>query len=145
MSALVFVLRVGLGLTLIVAGALKVGHAPALAAAIATFRLLPPVVVAPIAVALPYLEILLGIYLSVGLFTRIAAIVVAVQFVIYAAAIASAVVRHIPANCGCFGPADSAPADWAHVVLDCSFAALGGFIALFAPGALALDRRIRPR
>jgi uncharacterized membrane protein YphA (DoxX/SURF4 family) len=137
--------RLLLGALLIVAGALKIGHAPDLASSIAGFRLLPPAVVAPLAVILPYFEILVGLYLVVGLFTRIAALVAAAQFVIYAAAIASAVIRGIPANCGCFGPNDSATADWPHVIFDLALAAVAVFIAFGAPGALALDRRISTR
>src|SRR5580700_9957380 len=108
---LVAVARLVLGGLLISAGALKIGHPIDLASAIAGFRLLPPQLVAPLAVVLPYFEVLLGLYLVAGLFTRVAAWVAAAQFVIYAAAIASAVVRGIPANCGCFGPGDAAVAD----------------------------------
>jgi uncharacterized membrane protein YphA (DoxX/SURF4 family) len=143
MNAVVLAARLLVGGLLIAAGALKVGHAPDLAAVIAGFRLLPAVVVAPLALALPYFEIFLGLYLVAGLFTRIAGIVAAVQFVLYAAAIGSAVVRHIPANCGCFGPQDSAPADWPHVAFDLLLAAVSAFIALRAPGALAIDRRLQ--
>ena len=144
MNLIVFVLRVLLGGLLILAGALKVAHAPDLASAIAGFRLLPSAVVGPLAIALPYFEILLGAYLVAGLFTRVAAIVAAVQFVIYAAVVGSAVVRHIPANCGCFGPGDNATADWPHVVFDLVLAAVAAFIAFGAPGTLAVDRRIQP-
>jgi hypothetical protein len=66
-----------------------------------------------------------------------------VQFVAYAAAIASAVIRGIPANCGCFGPHDTAVADWPHVAFDLVIAALCAFIAYGAPGALAADRRVQ--
>jgi putative oxidoreductase len=134
-----------LGVLLVVAGALKIGHPVDLASAIAGFRLLPPELVAPLAVILPYFEVLLGLYLLAGLFTRVAAWVAAAQFVIYAAAIASAVLRGIPANCGCFGPGDTAVADWPHVAFDLALAAVAAFIAVRAPGALALDRRLRPR
>jgi uncharacterized membrane protein YphA (DoxX/SURF4 family) len=134
-----------LGALLVVAGALKIGHPVDLASAIAGFRLLPPELVAPLAVILPYFEVLLGLYLLAGLFTRVAAWVAAAQFVIYAAAIASAVLRGIPANCGCFGPGDTAVADWPHVAFDLALAAVAAFIAVRAPGALALDRRLRPR
>jgi uncharacterized membrane protein YphA (DoxX/SURF4 family) len=142
---LVTVARWLLGALLVWAGALKIGHPVDLASAIAGFRLLPPGLVAPLAVILPYLEVLLGLYLIAGLFTRIAGWIAAVQFIIYAAAIASAVVRGIPANCGCFGPGDAAVADWPHVAFDLVLAAVALIIALGAPGALALDRRIRPR
>ena len=141
MQSAVTAARLILGLILIGAGALKLGHAPALASSIAGFRLLPSGIIPLLAIALPPLEILLGFYLVVGLFTRITGIVAALLFAIYAVAIASAVVRGIPANCGCFGPSDAATADWPHVGFDLILAALGGFIALRAPGALALDRR----
>jgi uncharacterized membrane protein YphA (DoxX/SURF4 family) len=143
MDAAVFVIRVALGLVLLVAGALKVGHPAELAATMATFRLLPSQVVGPLALALPYVEILLGGYLVAGLFTRVAAAIAGAQFVVYACAIASAIVRHIAANCGCFGPNDAAVADWPHVGFDLVLAAACAFVAYGAPGALAVDRRFR--
>jgi uncharacterized membrane protein YphA (DoxX/SURF4 family) len=127
---------------LVVAGALKVGHPSNLAGDIAAFRLLPAAIVGPLALALPYIELLLGGYLVLGLFTRVAAALAATQFLIYAAAIASAVVRHIPANCGCFGPGDVAAADWGHVAFDCALVAAALFVAFGAPGALAVDRKL---
>jgi uncharacterized membrane protein YphA (DoxX/SURF4 family) len=145
MNAAVFVMRVLLGGLLLVTGALKLGHAPDLAAAIAGFRLLPAGAVGPLALALPFFELLLGGYLVIGLFTRTTAIVTAAQFVLYAGAIASAVVRHIPANCGCFGPHDTAVADWPHVAFDLALALVSAFIAYRAPGILAVDRRLRPQ
>jgi uncharacterized membrane protein YphA (DoxX/SURF4 family) len=141
----VLIVRLLLGGLLIVAGALKVGHPSDLAATIAGFRLLPPVVVGPLALALPYVELILGGYLLAGLLTRVVAAIVALQFLLYAAAIASAVLRGIPANCGCFGPNDTSVADWPHVVFDVMLAAAGAFVAYNAPGALALDRRIGRR
>lgn len=86
LSLITVIARLALGALLVLTGALKAGHAPALASAIAGFRLLP----------------------IVGLFTRIVAGIAAVQFVVYALAIASTVARGIPAYCGCFGPNDAA-------------------------------------
>ncbi len=143
MEAVVFVARVLLGGLLVTTGALKLGHATELAAAIAGFRLLPAAVVGPLALALPLFEVLLGAYLILGLFTRVAAVVAAVAFLIYAGAIASAVVRHIPANCGCLGPNDKAIADWPHVAFDLVLVAASLFVAHRAPGAVAVDRRFR--
>jgi uncharacterized membrane protein YphA (DoxX/SURF4 family) len=139
----VFVVRVLLGGLLLAAGGLKVGHSAELAGAMAGFRLLPATVVGPLALALPYVELLLGAYLVAGLFTRVVAALCAVQFVFYGGAIASAVVRHIPANCGCFGPNDAAVADWPHAAFDLMLAAASVFVAYNAPGALAVDRKLR--
>jgi uncharacterized membrane protein YphA (DoxX/SURF4 family) len=139
----VLIIRLLLGGLLVVAGALKVGHPAELAASIAGFRILPPQVTGPLALALPYVELMLGAYLIAGLFTRAAATITAIQFVAYAGAVASAVVRHIAANCGCFGPSDTAVADWPHVTLDLCFAVASAFVAYGAPGALAVDRKLR--
>lgn len=141
-KAAVFVVRILVGGLLLATGILKIGHSADLAAAIAGFRLLPAGVIGPMALALPYIELLLGAYLVAGLFTRAVAAISAVQFGIYAAAIASAVVRHIPANCGCFGPGDTAVADWPHVAFDLVLAAASAFIVYGAPGVLAVDRRL---
>ena len=141
MQVAVAVARLVLGAVLIVAGALKLGHATDLAAALAGFRLLPPGAVSLLALVLPPLEIFLGLYLVAGLFTRIAGVAAAAMFAIYAGAIASAIIRGIPANCGCFGPHDSATADWPHVAFDLALAGIAIFIALRAPGAFALDRK----
>jgi uncharacterized membrane protein YphA (DoxX/SURF4 family) len=143
MPILVFILRLAIGGLLIVTGALKVAHPELFAAAVAGYRLLPQAAILPVAIALPYFEIVFGIYLVLGLFTRIAGTVAALTFALYAAAIASAVVRHIPANCGCFGPHDTATADWPHVGFDIVLAATSAIIAKAAPGTFSVDRRLR--
>ena len=141
-DAIVLLVRVVLGAILIVAGASKVGHAAEFAAQIAGFRLLPQVVIAPLALLLPFLEILTGGYLILGLFTRGAAWVATAMFAVFDAAIASAVVRGMTVSCGCFGPNDRTVTTWAEVARDAIFVLLAVVVALRAPGMLALDRRI---
>ncbi len=96
-GAAVFVVRVLLGGLLLAAGGLKVGHSAELAASIAGFRLLPAAIVGPLAVALPYIELLLGAYLVAGLFTRAVAALCALQFV-------STAVRSRLPSCDTFPP-----------------------------------------
>ncbi|MGH7738365.1 MAG: MauE/DoxX family redox-associated membrane protein [Candidatus Tyrphobacter sp.] len=131
-------LRVVLGGVLIAAGALKVAHADSLAAAIAGYRLLPQGAVLPLAIALPPFEILVGLYLVAGLFRRVAAGIACAMFAAYCAAIASAVARHIPANCGCFGPGDASKADWQHALAD-AVAALVALAIALVPSAFSAD------
>jgi uncharacterized membrane protein YphA (DoxX/SURF4 family) len=140
--AAVLVVRGVLGAIFVVAGASKVGHAAEFAQQIAAFRLLPQPVIAPMALLLPFLEILLGGYLVIGLFTRIAAWSAALLLLVFDAAIASAVVRGMTLNCGCFGTHDSTVTSWAEVARDAIFVLLAVFVALRPPGMLALDRRI---
>lgn len=142
MNVLVLVLRVALGAIFVVAGASKIGHAAEFAAQIAGFRLLPQAAVVPLALVLPFLELLLGGYLIVGLFTRAAAWVAVALFALFDGAIASAVVRGMTVSCGCFGPNDKTVTTWTEVARDAVFVLLAVVVALRAPGTLALDRRI---
>jgi putative oxidoreductase len=101
---------------------LKIGHAGDLAAAITAFRLgLPPPMVAAIAVALPPLEVLLGIYLIAGLLLPLSSAAAATLLGVFTIIVASAVVRGLAAPCGCFGPGDNQPATWLTVARDVSF------------------------
>ena len=143
MAYVVLALRLALGALLIVAGLLKAHDGPvATATTIAGYRLLAPAVVAPLGVALPYVEIALGGYLVAGLFTRAVAWIAAVQFVVFAVAVASLVVRDIPADCGCFGSSIATPPSWGHVAFDLILAALAAVVAVRAPGAFAVDERL---
>jgi len=138
---LIFALRVAIGGVLLVAGVLKAHDGPtATAATIAGYRVLPGAFVAPLGAALPYVEIVLGGYLVAGLFTRVAAALAAVQFAIFSAAVASLVVRHIAADCGCFGSGLPTPPSWGHVTVDVVFVLASAAIAWGAPGAFAVDR-----
>ena len=98
---------------------MKIAHAGDLAEAITAYRLgLPPPLVAAMAVALPPLEILLGIYLMAGLLLPVSSAVAATLLTLFTIAVASAVVRGVSAPCGCFGPGDNQPATWLTVARD---------------------------
>lgn len=139
---MVLAVRVLLGALFVVAGASKVGHADLFAAEIAGFRLLPAALIAPIAIALPFLEMLLGVYLILGLFTRTAAWIAVALFAVFDLAIASAVVRGMTVSCGCFGPSDATVTSWPEVARDAVLVVLAAIVALRPPGTFALDRRI---
>jgi putative oxidoreductase len=142
MDWVVLALRIALGCVFLAAGGLKVGHADVFAGEIAGFQLLWHPLIAPLALLLPFLELMVGVYLILGLFTRFAAWLGALEMAVFAGAIAAAVMRGISTSCGCFGPADKATTSWPEVARDAVFALIAVVIALRAPGALALDRRM---
>ena len=143
MAVLTLVLRVVLGVMLIVAGVLKAHDGAAVTAStIAAYRILPPAIVAPLGLFLPYFEMGLGGYLLFGLFTRTAAMIAAAQFGVFAIAVASLVIRRIPASCGCFGAGQNVPPSWGHVAFDVLLAALSLVIAYGAPGLFSVDEAL---
>jgi len=144
LDPVVLAARVLLGGVFIVAGGAKIGHAAFFAAQIAAFAILPQPVIGPMALLLPFLEIVLGGYLVIGLYARLAGWIATIQLLIFAAAIASAVARGLSLSCGCFGPSDQTVTSWPEAGRDVALALLGLLVALRGPGMLALDRRIAP-
>ncbi len=135
-----FALRLGLGGTLAAAGIFKAHDGPAATvASVAAYRILPPSLTAPIGIVLPYAELLLAAYLLAGFYARAAAYVASAQLAVFAVAVASLVIRKIPADCGCFGSTVPTPPSWGHVAADVALAALAFVLARFGPGAFALD------
>lgn len=144
MAILVFALRLMIGVLLIVAGAFKAHDGIGITgASIAGYRLLPSFAVMPLAIFLPYFEIAVGVYLSIGLFTRAVALIVAAQIAIFTLAVASVVVRHLQISCGCFGAAETTIASWYDVARDAVLVGLCALIAWKPPGRFSVDARLR--
>ncbi len=113
------------------------------------YRLLPEVLVAPIAFGPPALEISVGLLLLTGAFVRAAAIAAAVLLTVFIAAVASAWARGLSIDCGCFGGGGAvAPERTAYgreLVRDAALLALAGFLAAAPLTRLAwLDRAAVP-
>lgn len=68
---------------------------------VAKYQLLPHVLTGPFAYTLPFLEVLVGIYLVVGLMTRVAAAASCVLMVMFLIAIGQAWARGLSIDCGC--------------------------------------------
>jgi putative oxidoreductase len=95
-------LRIGLGAVFLYAGALKAGDPRAFAEAVAAYRLLPPQGNLIAASVLPWIEILAGLLLIIGIRARGAAAVTIILNVVFVAALASAAFRGLDIDCGCF-------------------------------------------
>lgn len=95
--------RVVLAAVLIVAGALKIG-APALSVqAVRAYQLLPESAAQVVGYGLPVVEIITGLLLLVGLFTRVVGVIGGLLMVAFVIGIASAWARGLRIDCGCFG------------------------------------------
>ncbi len=103
----VFGLRVGAALVFGYAGWIKFQSPQAFADSIATFQLLPARLVNLLALGLPPFELGLGVLLLSGWKTRTAAFCGLVACGVFLFALASAMARGLPVECGCFGDARS--------------------------------------
>ena len=87
----------------IVAGALKLPDPAGSVRAVRAYELLPEVVVPTVGYLLPVVEVVVGAGLVLGLLTRWTAVVSALLFLAFVVGIASAWVRGLQIDCGCFG------------------------------------------
>jgi putative oxidoreductase len=143
--------RIVLGGVFLVAGATKIANSGGLAASIRSYELgLPEWFVSLSAHALPYLEIMLGLYLLVGLFTKVAAWATIALTAIFLLALVQGALRGLEIDCGCFGSsADGEPGG--NLLLaaarDVGLLALELHVALAPIGRFSVDsllRRERP-
>lgn len=140
--------RLVLGGVFVVAGATKALNPGELAAAIRTYELgLPEWFVTLSAYALPYLEILIGFYLLIGLFTRPSAWTTNVLMAVFVLALVQGALRGLEIDCGCFGAAAGGGGEpgnlWLDAVRDVGLLVLGLHIALSPLGRFSVDALLR--
>ena len=95
--------RLALGGVMLVAGVLKVTKPEVSARAVQAYQLLPFDLATYVGYGLPILEVVLGLLLVAGLFTRASAALAGVLLVAFIIGIASAWARGLSIDCGCFG------------------------------------------
>jgi uncharacterized membrane protein YphA (DoxX/SURF4 family) len=96
-------IRLGAAAIWIIAGAAKIGDLQHFHAQVDAYKLLPHALEAPFAYALPFVEVVVGIYLVIGLLVRPAAIVACVLMAMFIVAMSQAWTRGLSIDCGCFG------------------------------------------
>jgi uncharacterized membrane protein YphA (DoxX/SURF4 family) len=100
--------RFVLGAIMFLAGLTKLGVPDTMAASIRAYEIpLPSWLVSTMSVGLPILEVGLGIWLIVGLFTRFSGGLGAALMAVFTVAITQAWLRGLDIDCGCFAGAEA--------------------------------------
>ncbi len=87
----------------VVAGFGKIADPPGFAHEIHNYKLMPGFAVNAIAIALPWIEVVSGLALFVGLARRASARIMGVLLIVFILAISINLLRGRPVDCGCFG------------------------------------------
>lgn len=98
------------------------------------------------AFVLPWVELIAGLLLVLGLWARGAALVVLLLMLAFIAGIASLMMRGVNEPCTCFGPIAflcpaGSPMGWCHVLRNAGFAAAAIVVMGWGPGWLGFERR----
>ncbi len=99
--------QLAIGVIFGAAGLAKLGNLPAFAYEIHNFRIIPIPTENVLAMTLPWIEILMGLALVLGIRERAAAVLSALLMTVFTLAVVQALVRDLNINCGCFGKADA--------------------------------------
>lgn len=136
--------RLVLGGALLVAGGLKVGNPRGAARAVQGYEIFPFEMAAYIGYALPWIEVVVGLLLVLGLFTRINGLIGALLMTAFVIGIAQAWARGLTIDCGCFGGGGQVAAEETRygreIARDILFAACGAWLVLRPRTTYSLDR-----
>jgi uncharacterized membrane protein YphA (DoxX/SURF4 family) len=126
---LAFGLRLLLGAVFLLASYDKILHPQAFAQAVYNYQILPDAMVNLMALALPWLELLLGLCLLAGLWLPGATVLSTGLLMIFIAALVFNQVRGLDIHCGCFSTQSSdGPAGLWTVARDLSFLAVSVYL-----------------
>lgn len=125
---IVFVARAVLGCVFVVAAIDKIAAPEAFAANIAAYKLIPYALVNLIALVVPWMELLCGVFLIGGVYRRGSAAILSVLLAVFMVAMVSALLRELKIDCGCFGKAHASPVSWMRVLEDAGLFLLGVYI-----------------
>ena len=104
---LIRVCRIGIGLVMLAAALGKIGDPAAFATQIHHFRLIPIGAENLLAIVLPWVELIAGLTLVLGVHARSGAWLSSAMMVAFTLAVGAAVARGLDIECGCFGTADA--------------------------------------
>jgi putative oxidoreductase len=138
--------RLVLGGVFLYAGVTKVLDPGGLASSIRSYDLpLPEWFVSLSAHSLPFLEILLGFYLIIGLFTKSSAWVTSGLMVLFIFALLQGAMRGLEIDCGCFGSSVGGEPEnlWVDAARDVGLLALGLHVSLVPVSRFSVDARLR--
>jgi putative oxidoreductase len=138
--------RLFLGVIFVYAGLVKIADPQGFAHALYNYHILPAWLINPLAICLPWVEMLAGASLLVGIMIPGGALVVSGMLAIFAVAIVVDLIRGLDIACGCFSTSAAAePITWLYVVRDIFLLGMGVYILLFDRGYASLARLIQMR
>jgi uncharacterized membrane protein YphA (DoxX/SURF4 family) len=138
--------RLILGVVLIWAGAAKVTHPAVSAQAVRAYQLLNYNVAGYVGYALPMLEILVGLLLVAGLFTRVCAAIGGLLMLAFIFGISWAWAHGYALDCGCFGGGGTIAASQTQypwdILRDVGLSACAAWLVVRPRTAYSLDHRL---
>ena len=112
---------------------------------VATYQILPLALVNPVAIVLPWVELVAALMLVFGVRVRAGALLIAAMMSVFLAALLVALARGLEMSCGCFASQGAVedPISWRTVLRDLGWLALAVYVLVFDARPLGLERIVR--
>jgi len=136
---LYLVLRLGLGLVFIYAGAVKLMEPRAFALVLSQYGLVPSALLAPVALGLPALEVLAGLGLCLDLRGSLG--IITGMLLVFMVVLWFGVLRGLEIDCGCFSAEEQAGHEGLRAALRRDFYMLAAAVYLYIHRWLSRTRR----
>ncbi len=94
--------QIALGLFFVVAALPKIGDPPSFAHMILNYRIVPGPILNAMALGMPWLELLAGLAVILGIWRRTATVLIGGMLLVFITAIGINLARGNPIDCGCF-------------------------------------------
>lgn len=126
---LVRVLRIAIGAVFVYAGAVKIFDPVGFAVDIDNYRMMPAEAINLMAITLPWIEVVVGLLLVVGVWVKSSAWIVSLLLIMFLIAISQALARGLNIDCGCFGTLDARKIGLWALIQDLVMLAASGWLA----------------
>lgn len=140
------IFRLFLGAIFLYAGVVKGLDPPGFAQAIYNYRILPGWLINPVAILMPWIEVVVGVSLLLGLWAQGGSLVAAGLLAVFGAALGLNLARGLDIDCGCFSTASAGSGNtlW-YLARDLSLLAMALQVLLYDRGVGSVSRLLGRR
>jgi len=127
------VFKVLLGALFVISSISKIQNPSKFMDSIEAYKLLPVIFVHPMAIIIPWLQIVCGLFFIFDIYAQSTAFILSSLLVVYTAAIAQAFARGMSMDCGCFDLIEGLEdkVGWKSIARDLVFLGMTGAVFLF--------------
>jgi len=130
-----FIFRWVLGAIFIYASINKIEYPAAFSEAISNYRLFPDVLINLLAIWLPWLELMTGLFLITGLWIKGNALILSILSSMFSIITGIAIFRGLDISCGCFSLMDDQKSiQWTHIVQNFGLVVMSLQVLLYDKG-----------
>jgi putative oxidoreductase len=133
-------LRLVIGFIFIYASIWKIAHPEEFAKSIDNYRLMPIFTINLIALFLPWLELLIGLFIIFGIMIKTSSLLLIFNMSVFCIVILLAIIRNLDIECGCFSSVGSPSAGWSKFFEDIALLAAAIIIYISGNNEISIEK-----